>query len=133
MEGPHVFLGLRTVIYPAHDLGASRAWFVRLLGAEPYFDESFYVGFAVAGYELALDPNADPLAGPVTYWGVADADAALARLLHAGAGEREAVRDVGGGIRVATVLEPGGAVLGVIENPNFEIPEQTAPTDGPGR
>lgn len=128
-----MFLGLRTVVYPAPDLAASRAWFAGLLEAEPYFDERFYVGFAVAGYELALDPNADPVAGPVTYWGVADADAALARLLDAVAAERGAVRDVGEGIRVATVLEPGGAVLGVIENPNFQLPEQTASTDGPGR
>jgi catechol 2,3-dioxygenase-like lactoylglutathione lyase family enzyme len=44
-----MFLGLRTVIYPARDLAASRAWFTRLLGIEPYFDEPFYVGFAVGG------------------------------------------------------------------------------------
>ena len=60
-----MFLGLRTVIYPTPDLAASKAWFARLLGVEPYFDEPFYVGFNVAGYELALDPSGDP----ATYWG----------------------------------------------------------------
>ena len=98
-----MFLGLRTVIYPAPDLAASRAWFTRLLGTEPYFDEAFYVGFDVAGYELALDPRGDPAAGPVTYWGVADADTALARLLAAGATPHSEVREVGGGIRVVLV------------------------------
>jgi len=112
-----MFLGLRTVIYPAPDLAASRAWFSGLLGVEPYFDEPFYVGFNVAGYELALDPSGDPATGPITYWGVAAADAALPRLLGAGATLREGVQEVGGGIRVATVLEPGGTILGIIENP----------------
>jgi len=59
-EGQRMFLGLRTVIYPAPDLAASKAWFTRLLGLEPYFDEAFSVGFTVAGYELALDPSGDP-------------------------------------------------------------------------
>ncbi len=128
-----MFLGLRTVIYPAPDLAASKAWFTRLLGVEPYFDEPFYVGFNVAGYELALDPDGELATGPVTYWGVADADSALAQLLDAGATLRGDVQDVGDRIRVATVLEPGGAVLGVIENPHFELPEATTPTAGPGR
>ena len=117
-----MFLGLRTVIYPAVDLAASKAWFSALLGLQPYFDEPFYVGFDVAGYELALDPAGDVATGPVTYWGVADADSALARLLDPGAALHGGVRDVGGGIRVATVLEPAGCVLGIIENPHFELP-----------
>ncbi len=128
-----MFLGLRTVIYPAPDLMASKAWFTRLLGMQPYFDEPFYVEFNVAGFELALDPGGDPATGPVTYWGVSDADSALAQLLDAGATSRGDVQQVGGGIRVATVLEPGGAVLGVIENPHFRLPEATTPTAGPGR
>jgi catechol 2,3-dioxygenase-like lactoylglutathione lyase family enzyme len=114
-----MFLGLRTVIYPAPDLQASKAWFTRLVGFGPYFDEPFYVGFEVGGYELGLDPAADPQAGALAFWGVADADAALATLLDAGAAPREPVTDVGGGIRTATVLEPAGNVLGIIENPHF--------------
>ncbi len=129
-----MFLGLRTVIYPAPNLDASKAWFTNLLGQPPYFDQPFYVGFQVAGYELALDPNAAPTSGPVTYWGVAQADRALARLLAAGATpDSDGVRDVGEGIRVATVGEPGGSVLGIIENPHFQLPDTAAPADGPGR
>ncbi len=128
-----MFLGLRTVIYPAPDLATSKAWFTEMLGIEPYFDEPFYVGYTVAGYELALDPNGDPQLGPVTYWGVPDAQVGLARLLEAGAGARGEVQDVGGGIRVATVLEPGGSVLGIIENPHFVLPDDPPAGVGPGR
>ena len=127
-----MFLGLRTVIYPAPDLAASTAWFTGLLGFEPYFDEPFYVGFNVGGNELALDPAGDPAVGVITYWGVPDVTAALAQLLAAGATARGDVQDVGDGIRVATVLEPGGAVLGVIENPHFRLAGQPL-GDGPGR
>ncbi len=127
-----MFLGLRTVIYPAPDLESSKAWFTAVLGFEPYFDEPFYVGFEVGGYELALDPNAEPGAGPVTYWGVPDADAALARLLEAGAKPRSAVQEVGGGIRVATVFEVGGSIFGIIENPHF-VAEPESTEGGPGR
>ena len=117
-----MLLGLRTVIYPAPDLAASKAWFSLVLGASPYFDQPFYVGFEVGGYELGLDPAGDPATGPVTYWGVTDAGAALAELLAAGATARGEVQDVGEGIRLATVLEPGGTVLGIIENPHFALP-----------
>ena len=113
------FLGLRTLVYPAPDLAAAKAWFSELLGVEPYFDEPFYVGFDVGGYELGLDPDHSPELGPTTYWGVEDADAALAKLVAAGARTVNAVRDVGEGIRVATVETPDGFPLGIIENPNF--------------
>lgn len=128
-----MFLGLRTVIYPAPDLAASKAWFTDLLGIQPYFDEAFYVGYAVAGYELALDPAGDPKLGAITYWGVADAGFGLQQLVDAGASARGEVQDVGGDIRVATVVEPGGSVLGIIENPHFALPESPPTGDGPGR
>ncbi|WP_375501008.1 VOC family protein [uncultured Jatrophihabitans sp.] len=128
-----MFLGLRTVIYPAPDLAASKEWYTAVLGTDPYFDAEFYVGFNVAGYELALDPDLEASVGPVTYWGVPDVAVALATLLDAGANDNEAVRDVGEGIRVATVREPGGAVLGIIENPHFQLEAPTPIATGPGR
>lgn len=130
-----LLLGLRTVIYPAADLAASKAWFAGTLGVEPYFDEPFYVGFDVGGYELGLVPAGDGSSASTTYWGVADADVAVKQLLAAGASAGDAVEDVGGGIRVATVIEPSGAKIGVIENPNFQLPPDAgAPqSDGAGR
>lgn len=116
-----MFLGLRTVIYPAPDLDASKRWFTALLGIEPYFDQPFYVGFEVGGYELGLNPDAEIEDGAVSYWGVDNIDDAIEALLAAGAEERSAVQDVGDGIRVATVIEPAGSIVGVIENPHFSL------------
>lgn len=126
-----MFLGLRTVIYPAPDLDAAKAWWTRVLGIGPYFDEPFFVGFSPGGYELGLDPNADPAAGAVSYWGVPDADVAYAELLAAGATPRDPVTEVGDGIRLGTVSDPVGSIVGVIENPVFELMPVEA--SGPGK
>ena len=117
-----MFQGLRSVIYPSPDLAALKAWYTALLGQEPYFDQPFYVGFNVGGYELGLDPDGDVALGPIAYWGVANADAAYATLLARGAAEHAAVHDVGDGIRMATLRDAGGSVLGIIENPHFKLP-----------
>ena len=113
--------GLRTIVYPAPDLAASKRWFSSILETEPYFDQPFYVGFEIGGYELGLDPGGKIEDGPVTYWGVVNADDALAELLSAGAPPQTPVREVGEGIRLASVREPGGAILGIIENPHFTL------------
>ncbi|MHB1172371.1 MAG: VOC family protein [Lacisediminihabitans sp.] len=128
-----MFLGLRTIIYPAADLTASRDWYAKTLDIEPYFDQPFYVCFTVGGYELALDPNADPTDGAVTYWGMADADESLEVLLANGAQPHSDVRDVDDGIRVATVREEGGTILGIIENPHFHLEPVNSALGGPGR
>ena len=113
--------GLRTVAYPAPDLARGKEWYTRVLGKGPYFDEPYYVGFEVGGFELGLIPDGQPgAAGSIAYWGVADATAALARLQELGATVRDDVMDVGGGIKVASVLDPFGNVFGIIENPNFD-------------
>jgi len=119
------FLGLRTVIYPMDDLQAGKEWYSRVLGFPPYFDEPFYVGFNVGGFELGLDPNASAAApgagGPLAYWGVENAARELERLLSLGAREHQALQEVGGGIRVASVLDPFGNAFGIIENPHFRL------------
>jgi len=115
-----LILGLRTVIYPAPDLAAAKAWYADVLGQPPYFDEAFYVGFSIGGFELGLIPDGDPgTHGPQALWGVENADLALARLLGLGARSLEAVTEVGGGIRVAAVIDPFGNRFGIIENPHF--------------
>ncbi|GAB3842764.1 VOC family protein [Hymenobacter jeollabukensis] len=119
-----MFQGLRTIVYPVRDLARARQWYTQVLGQPPYFDEPFYVGFNVGGYELGLDPNSPGTGpgGPVTYWGVPDAAAAYTRLLELGAQSHEAVHEVGGGIYVGCVLDPFGNLLGVIQNPHFQLP-----------
>jgi predicted enzyme related to lactoylglutathione lyase len=119
-----MILGLRTAIYPAPDLQAAKTWYEQVLERKPYFDEPFYAGFAVGGFELGLIPDGETgIAGPQPLWGVADADAALARLLALGADLLEPVTDVGGGIRVAVVKDPFGNRFGIIENPHFKPSE----------
>jgi catechol 2,3-dioxygenase-like lactoylglutathione lyase family enzyme len=125
-----MFLGLRTVIYPAPDLAAAKEWWTRVLGIEPYFDEPFFVGFSPGGYELGLNPGADPANGTLSYWGVADADAAYAELLAAGATPLDPVEEVGDGIRLGTVRDLIGSIVGIIENPVFELRPVESP--GPG-
>jgi len=127
------FLGLRTVVYPAPDLDKLKAWYTAALGIAPYFDEPFYVGFNVGGYELGLDPNGDVLAGPITLWGVGDAHAAFEALVAKGATPSDPVHEVGDGIRLGTVRDPAGSIVGVIENPHFALPTATPKTTGPGR
>lgn len=112
-------LGLRTVIYPCPDLEAAKAWWSALLGADPYFDEEFYVGFNVAGFELGLLPTANPAEGALTYWGVDDVASAVDAALGQGASPHAPVSDVGGGIVTATVTNPTGAIVGFIFNPHF--------------
>jgi predicted enzyme related to lactoylglutathione lyase len=112
--------GLRTVIYPAPDLARGKAWYSQVLGRQPYFDQPFYVGFAVGGFELGLIPDGVPSPdGALAYWGVPDAAAEVERLTGLGAAVHEPVKDVGGGIKVATVRDPFGNLFGVIENPHF--------------
>jgi predicted enzyme related to lactoylglutathione lyase len=119
-----MFLGLRTVIYHAPDLAVAKAWYAAALGVTPYFDEPFYVGFEIGGFELGLDPDTSGVDfgnNAVAYWGVADIDHAYARLLDGGAEPRDAVKDVGGDIKVATAMDPFGNVIGLIQNPHFRV------------
>lgn len=119
------FLGLRTSIYKVPNLAEAKAWYSNMLGIQPYFDEPFYVGFNVAGYELGLVPDEGDTAkgsGVVTYWGVDDAHASFKRLIELGATPFEEPQNVGGEIVVAAVKDPWGNVFGMIYNPEFKLP-----------
>ena len=116
--------GLRTVIYAVADLEKAKEWYSQVLSKQPYFSEPFYVGFNVGGFELGLDPdtsNVTPGNNAVAYWGVPDAHAAYAHLVSLGAREGSAVREVGDGVLVGTVLDPFGNTLGIIQNPHFKL------------
>lgn len=123
-KGSPMFLGLMNATYQAKNLDAAKAWYVKALGVQPYFDQPFYVGFNVHGYELGLVPETTAgekrVAAGVAYWRVEDARAVYQRLIELGATSREPVQDVGGDILVGTVHDPFGNVLGVIQNPHFK-------------
>ena len=119
-----MFLGLRTAAYYVSDITRARDWYTSVLGFGPYFDQPFYVGFNVGGYELGLQPSeavTGKAEGVVAYWGVDDAAAALKHLLDKGATPHEDVQDVGENIKVASVKDPFGNIFGVIENPHFKV------------
>ena len=119
-----MFQGLRSVVYGVHDIEKAKAWYSTVLGIQPYFDQPFYAGFEVGGFELGLDPSSAPgTAGPTAYWGVADANAAWKRLIELGAREHEKVQDVGDGILAGSVVDPFGNKLGIIQNPHFSFKE----------
>jgi len=119
-----MFLGLRTVIYHVKNLSTAKAWYAQAFGVEPYFDQPFYVGFDIGGYELGLDP--DPAGTPpgpggaVAYWGVAKLDVAFAHMVASGAKVISPIQAVGGDIQVAVVADPFGNAIGLIENPSFQ-------------
>lgn len=117
-----MLLGLRTVIYHVGDLNKAKEWYAGVLGFAPYFDEPFYVGFSVGGYELGLHADESKVTkggSAFAYWGVDSAKEAHKRLLELGATRHEDVQEVGDGILVASVLDPFGNIFGVIENRNF--------------
>ena len=118
-----MLVGLRTVIYKSPDLALAKTWYRDVFGITPYFDEPFYVGYNVGGYELGLDPDTGGQqpgpGGSVAYWGVANLADAMQRVQAAGAVVVNPLQDVGGGIKVASITDPFGNVIGLIENPHF--------------
>src|SRR5438093_9345742 len=55
--GSMMVRGLGSVIYHVADLHRATTWYTQAFQQEPYFDEPFYVGFNIGGYELGLDPD----------------------------------------------------------------------------
>jgi len=124
---PHnMIAGLATVIYRVTDLDRAKAWYSSAFQQTPYFDQPFYVGFSIGGYELGLDP--DPSGGKtgpggsVAYWRVTAIDSAVGHFVASGAAVVAAAQEVGEGIKVATVSDPFGNLIGLIENPHFALP-----------
>jgi predicted enzyme related to lactoylglutathione lyase len=110
--------GVKTVLHPVSDLEAAKAVYTALLGVPPQTDGSYYVGYEVAGQQIGLVPGGGPqgMTSPVAFWHVADIEAKLAEVTAAGATVKEPARDVGGGRLVATVTDPDGNVLGLIQD-----------------
>ncbi len=119
------FLGLRTAIYKVPDLQEARRWYSEVLNVKPYFDEPFYTGYNVGGFELGLMPDESKITDKpdsvLTYWGVENVESAFKRLIEMGATPHGAPENVGGDIMVATVKDPWGNVFGIIYNPEFKL------------
>lgn len=111
--------GIKTVLHPVSDLAAAKPVYAALLGVEATADSDYYVGFDAAGQHIGLVPAGGPqaMSSPVAYWQVADIEAKLAEVTAAGATLKDPVRDVGGGRLVASVTDPDGNVLGLLQDP----------------
>lgn len=111
--------GMKTVIYPVKDLARAKAQFDKLLSVEPQMDEPYYVGYRVGDQDVGLDPHGHDhgMTGPVGYWHVDDLAETLTQLLAAGAEPQQDVTDVGGGKLIASVKDPDGNVIGLVQAP----------------
>jgi predicted enzyme related to lactoylglutathione lyase len=119
-------LGLRTVIYYVPDLEQAKNWYSEAFETQPYFDEPYYVGYNIAGYELGLHPgNPTKTANnSICYWGVENITEYYQKLITLGAKELESPSNVGGQIMVASVMDPWGNAIGIIYNPEFSLGEK---------
>ena len=120
-------LGLRTTIYKVSDIDKARDWYENAFETKAYFNEPYYVGFNIGGYELGLQPEEEPngkkIENVVSYWGVENIQETYERLISIGAVENEKPTNVGGELMTATVKDPFGNTIGLIYNPYFEIKE----------
>ena len=110
--------GIKTVLHPVSDLANAKAVYAALLGVPPQTDEPYYVGFEAAGQHIGLVPGGGPqgMTSPLAFWHVTDIEAKLAEVTAAGATVNEPAHDVGGGRLVATVTDPDGNVLGLLQD-----------------
>lgn len=119
-------LGLRTTIYKVANLEKAKAWYSKVFETKPYFDQPFYVGFNISGYELGLIPEEKTVLNKaesvITYWGVDNIESIYKDFIKQGATEHEEPQNVGGDIVTATVKDPWGNVIGLIYNPEFKLP-----------
>ena len=121
-----LFLGLRTTVYKVSNLSEAKQWYSKAFQTEPYFDEPYYAGFNIKGYELGLllvDENQKSGDNTLSYWGVKDVHNVYKHLLQLGAKAHEKPNNVGGEIMVASVLDPWDNVIGIIYNPHFNLSE----------
>lgn len=122
---PINILGLRTTIYKVGNIDNAKEWYSKAFGVEPYFDEPFYVGFNIGGYELGLQPeeetDIEKGESVLSYWGVNNVEEAFNHILELGAIEHEKPQNVGGEIMVASVKDPWENIIGFIYNPAFKL------------
>jgi len=111
--------GITVIIYHVKDLARSKALFGTFLGVEPTTDSPYYVGFELDGQQIGLVPDAQEHGptGPVCFRDVPDIAAAHQALIAAGAESHEEPHDVGGGLKVASVKDADGNVIGLRQQP----------------
>lgn len=108
--------GIQTIVYPVKDIAKAKALFTALLGVEPLYDESYYVGYQMNGQDIGLDPHGHT-EGMTPYYEVDDIKKTLQALLDVGAQTIQDVKDVGGGKLIAAVKDANGNLIGLAQTP----------------
>ncbi|MEW9553024.1 VOC family protein [Nonomuraea sp. NPDC050783] len=123
--------GFATLNFYAADFEGAKRWYAELLGVEPYYEvPGAYAEFRIGDYQHELGlinaryaPGgaAGGPGGAIMYWHVDDLRAAVDRLLALGAREHEPIteRGEGKGFVTASVVDPFGNLLGVMNNPHY--------------
>jgi len=101
---------IKLIVYPAKDLEESKAVYSKFLGAEPYVDSPYYVGYKLGNLEVGLDPHGQAV---ISYVDVTDIKNSLQTLVDAGAVIQQDIKDVGGGLLIAQVKDANGNLLGL--------------------
>ncbi len=109
---------MKTVLYPVKDVAKAKKLFGALLKTEPVADQPYYVGYETGALHVGLVPHghAQGMTGATCYWGVTDIRARLKELVGAGGEIQQDVKDVGGGMLVATVRDADGNLVGLSQS-----------------
>jgi predicted enzyme related to lactoylglutathione lyase len=106
---------IQLIVYSVSDVDAAKKLFGSFLGANPYVDGKYYIGYRVGDLEIGLDPNAaaQGFAAPIAYVDTDDIQSSLKALVDAGAEVVQEPREVGGGLMVARLKDADGNYLGL--------------------
>lgn len=107
--------GLNALLFPSSDPAKTKRLLSVVLGAEPAFDDAYYVGWQMGGLNIGMDPNGRSrgMAGATPFFGVEDIQATVQALRALGAVLEEDVRPVGGGMLVAILSDQDGNMIGL--------------------
>ncbi|MEV6336326.1 VOC family protein [Nocardia vinacea] len=122
--------GMATVSFYADDLEAAKDWYTEVLGLEPYYAvPGGYYEFRIGDYQHELGIINRKFApagaqnapgGAILNWHVDDVQASFDRLVALGAKEYEPITPRGNGDFItASVVDPFGNVLGIMQNPHY--------------
>ncbi len=107
--------GVKTIIYPVKDMARAKTQFRTLLGVDAYADSPYYLGFKLGDQDIGLVPNS-PEGGMTAFYHVSDIKSSLQSLLDAGSQILREIKDVGGGRLVASVKDPDGNIVGLVQD-----------------
>ncbi len=106
------------IVYPATDMAKAKRFFRELIGADPYADTPYYVGYKSGDMEIGLVPKGEKLEpGGLAYWTVGDIEASVKALVDAGGTVVQEIKDVANGLLVASVKDPTGSNVGLRQFP----------------